>query len=51
MLGYHKTKLLIGSMIEMGHNLGYKVIAEGVETVEPFNALKELKCDIAQVFY
>jgi len=50
MLTDHKTNLLVGSMIEMGHNLGYKVIAEGVETVEQFNALKTLNCDIAQGF-
>ncbi|WP_426360351.1 bifunctional diguanylate cyclase/phosphodiesterase [Pseudocolwellia sp. HL-MZ19] len=46
----HKTELLIGSMIEMGHHLGYKVIAEGVETFEQFNALKLLSCDIIQGF-
>lgn len=50
MLTDHKTNLLVCSMIEMGHNLGYKIIAEGVETVEQFNALKTLNCDIAQGF-
>jgi EAL domain-containing protein (putative c-di-GMP-specific phosphodiesterase class I) len=50
MLTDHKTKQLIGSMIEMGHHLGYQVIAEGVETIEQFNALKILDCDIAQGF-
>ncbi|MDO7086398.1 EAL domain-containing protein [Pseudocolwellia sp. AS88] len=44
----HKTELLIGSMIEMGHHLGYKVIAEGVETFEQFDILKLLGCDIIQ---
>lgn len=44
----NKTKLLVGSMIEMGHNLGYKVIAEGVEIQEQFNELKRLGSDISQ---
>jgi EAL domain-containing protein (putative c-di-GMP-specific phosphodiesterase class I) len=50
MLTDPKTKLLIGSMLEMGHNLEYKIIAEGVETAEQFNELKKLGCDIAQGF-
>ena len=43
-----KTLHLICSMIEMGHNLGYEIIAEGVETSEQFNMLKKLDCDTAQ---
>lgn len=44
----NKSKNLVESMIVMAHNLGYKVVAEGVETVEQAQALKKLKCDIAQ---
>jgi len=44
----HKSQLLIGSMIEMGHNLEHEIIAEGVETVEQYNLLRELNCEIAQ---
>lgn len=44
----HKTQLLVSSMIEMGHNLGYKIIAEGIETSEQLNLLQELNCDIGQ---
>jgi len=47
-LNDEKTMLLIGSMIEMGHNLGHEIIAEGVETSEQFNMLKKLNCDTAQ---
>ncbi len=43
-----KTYLLIRSMVEMGHNLGFEVIAEGIETQEQFNIIKELGCDGAQ---
>jgi len=48
MLNDKKALLLISSMIEMGHNLGHKIIAEGVETSEQFNMLKKLDCDTAQ---
>jgi diguanylate cyclase (GGDEF)-like protein/PAS domain S-box-containing protein len=48
MITDEKTKLLINSMIEMGHNLGYKIIAEGVETVEQLRILETFNCDIAQ---
>lgn len=43
-----KNYFLIQSMVEMGHNLGYEVVAEGVETQEQFNIIKQLGCDIAQ---
>jgi EAL domain-containing protein (putative c-di-GMP-specific phosphodiesterase class I) len=48
MLSDRKTRFLISSMIEMGHNLGHEIIAEGVETLEQFNMLKNLGCDTAQ---
>ena len=43
-----KTYFLIRSMVEMGHSLGYEVIAEGIETQEQFNIVKKLGCDAAQ---
>ena len=48
MLTDKKTQLLVGSMIEMGHNLGYKIIAEGIEKPEQFSMLKKLGCETAQ---
>jgi diguanylate cyclase (GGDEF)-like protein len=44
----NKTKLLVGSMIEMGHNLDCYVLAEGVETLEQYTTLKKLRCDAIQ---
>ncbi|MFC1680899.1 EAL domain-containing protein, partial [Pseudomonadota bacterium] len=41
---------IVRSTIEMAHNLGLKVVAEGVETNETLNLLCELGCDIAQGF-
>ncbi|MCU7806718.1 MAG: EAL domain-containing protein [Candidatus Thiodiazotropha sp. (ex Semelilucina semeliformis)] len=48
MLSDNKTQLLIASMIEIGHNLGHGIVAEGVETAEQFNVLKKLGCETAQ---
>ena len=38
-------------MIDVGHNLKYGIIAEGVETFEQLNALQILKCDSIQGYY
>lgn len=43
-----KAKLLLSSMIEMGHNMGHQVTAEGVENKEQFDMLQSLGCDSAQ---
>jgi EAL domain-containing protein (putative c-di-GMP-specific phosphodiesterase class I) len=43
-----KALLLVGSMVEMGHKLGYGIIAEGVESPEQLNLLKHLGCGTAQ---
>jgi diguanylate cyclase (GGDEF)-like protein/PAS domain S-box-containing protein len=48
MLVDNKAKLLVSSMIEMGHNMGHQVTAEGVEKEEQFDMLQSLGCDSAQ---
>lgn len=48
MLVDKKAKLLVSSMIEMGHNMGHQVTAEGVEKEEQFEMLQSLGCDSAQ---
>jgi len=40
-----KTILLVSTIITMAHNLGLKVIAEGVETEEQLTLLQEQGCD------
>ena len=44
------SQTLTASIIQMGHRLGMKVVAEGVETVTQLIALEELGCDLAQGF-
>jgi diguanylate cyclase len=42
---------IVRSTIDLGHNLGLKVVAEGVEDVAVWNALRKLGCDDAQGFF
>jgi EAL domain-containing protein (putative c-di-GMP-specific phosphodiesterase class I) len=41
---------IVRSTVDLGHNLGLRVIAEGVETEESWDRLRELGCDVAQGF-
>ena len=42
---------IVRSTIELGHNLGLRVVAEGVETQEVANALLALGCDVGQGYW
>ena len=46
-----QSQFLISSMIDIGHNFGYDIVAEGVEKREQYEALKCLNCDMVQGFY
>jgi len=46
-----KSYGLIKSIIEMAHNLNMKIIAEGVETEQQFELLKQIQCDYYQGYY
>ncbi len=48
MLTDKATLILISSMIEMGHNLGYEIIAEGIETSDQLKMIKKLGCETVQ---
>ncbi len=48
MLTDSNTQIIIESIIYMVKRLGYETIAEGVETKEQFQYLKELSCDVIQ---
>jgi EAL domain-containing protein (putative c-di-GMP-specific phosphodiesterase class I)/CheY-like chemotaxis protein len=42
---------MIGSLIELAHNLGLKVCAEGVENREALDALASMSCDRCQGYF
>jgi EAL domain-containing protein (putative c-di-GMP-specific phosphodiesterase class I) len=42
---------IIRTILTLGRNLGIKVIAEGVETIEQVVKLQELGCEFAQGYY
>lgn len=42
---------IVRSIIDLGHNLGYKVVAEGVENGMAWDVLNKLGCDTAQGFH
>jgi diguanylate cyclase (GGDEF)-like protein len=42
---------LVETIVVMSHALGKRVVAEGIETAEQLEFLRERRCDIAQGFY
>lgn len=46
-----KSKLIIQSIIEMCHRMGLKTVAEGAETQEQVDFLRECGCDYIQGYY
>jgi len=45
------NELIVRSVVDLGHNLGMSVIAEGVETADVLDALGNYHCDMAQGFH
>ncbi len=48
----HKDdETIVRSTIDLAHNMGMKVVAEGVENEAVLSRLKELRCDLVQGYY
>ena len=45
------NSVVVKSIIDLGHNLGLNVVAEGVETANAKNLLRAFHCDEGQGFY
>jgi PAS domain S-box-containing protein len=46
-----ESREIVRIVIMLAHNLGLKVVAEGVETQEHINLLNELNCEMAQGYF
>jgi diguanylate cyclase (GGDEF)-like protein/PAS domain S-box-containing protein len=51
MAGNSRDSCIVRTIIELGHNLGLRVVAEGVEHRSVLELLTGLGCDVAQGFY
>lgn len=47
----HRERQLVQSMIKLLHDLGYAVVAEGIEMQEEVDLLRALKCDEGQGYF
>jgi PAS domain S-box-containing protein len=46
-----ENREIVRAIIILAHNLGLKVVAEGTETEEHINLLKQLNCEMAQGYF
>jgi EAL domain-containing protein (putative c-di-GMP-specific phosphodiesterase class I)/FixJ family two-component response regulator len=46
-----ESRAVIRSVVELGHSLGLKTTAEGVEDAQTLEFLKSLRCDLAQGYF
>ncbi len=51
MLGSENDAVIVRATVELAHNLGLIVTAEGVENAESMDSLRNYRCDIAQGYY
>ena len=47
----HNDAVIVRTAVDLGHNLGFKVVAEGVENQKTWDQLEALGCDSAQGFH
>jgi len=48
MVSDESDTIIVRSTIDLAHNMGLKVVAEGIEDAAAYQALKELGCDYGQ---
>jgi EAL domain-containing protein (putative c-di-GMP-specific phosphodiesterase class I) len=43
--------LIVRSVVDLGHNLGMTIVAEGVENADALESLASFGCDVAQGYH
>jgi EAL domain-containing protein (putative c-di-GMP-specific phosphodiesterase class I) len=51
MISNKDSSMIVRSTVDLAHNLGLKVIAEGVESAEILDRLKTYDCDEVQGYF
>jgi diguanylate cyclase (GGDEF)-like protein len=51
MCSSNEDRIIVDSIVELGHKLGLSVVAEGVENLEAWRVLESLHCDLAQGYF
>jgi diguanylate cyclase (GGDEF)-like protein/PAS domain S-box-containing protein len=51
MIRNHDSAFIVRSVIDLGHNLSLRVVAEGVENQETWDLLDSMGCDVAQGYH
>ncbi|MDO8298827.1 EAL domain-containing protein [Lacisediminimonas sp.] len=46
-----ESRKIVDSIVNLGHTLGLTTVAEGVETLEALQLLRELRCELGQGYY
>lgn len=46
-----KEQAITKCLIRLAHNIGLKVVAEGIETEEQYNYLRKINCDLGQGYF
>jgi diguanylate cyclase (GGDEF)-like protein len=44
-------RIIVNSTIELAHNMGLKVVAEGIENIDTWGLLDDMGCDYGQGYY
>jgi diguanylate cyclase len=47
----HSNAVIVQSVVDLGHNLGLTIVAEGVETEQALATLAGFECDVAQGYH
>jgi EAL domain-containing protein (putative c-di-GMP-specific phosphodiesterase class I) len=50
-IGLDDGSEMVRAIVAIAHNMGMDVVAEGVETIEQLEVLREIGCEFAQGFY